>query len=216
MVAKRAKQPAGYTIAQAQKDVANLRNQLGTPQGVTYLADQAADLTVQPGAGVGLYSFGGVERYISSVDGNVYLNGKTRVKTTGTQSVSSSTSVTVTGLSIPLGVGSYAYEAWVWYNPNTSTYTSYIFAAGSATVTGFNGVIQYSWNTGAIVYDQPTFNSNTGLASGTLTTGRDYMAILKGAFTVSAAGTLVVGAATSGGNGFTTYTGCILEVEFDN
>lgn len=216
MVAKRAKQPPGYNLNQAQRDVAGIRNQLGTPQNVTYLADQSADLTVTPGAGVALYSVGGVERYDSSVDGNIYLNGKTRVKTTGTQSVTSSSPVTVTGLVIPVGVGMYSYETWVWFNPNTATYGAYIWIGGTCTVSLFHGLIQYTWNSGAIVYDQTTFGSQTGKNSGILATGRDYLGYLKGSMTVSAAGQLQIGAATTGGNGFTTYTGSIFELEFDN
>lgn len=214
MVAKRAKQPPGYNLNQAQKDVAALRNQLGTPQGVTYLADQSG-APGQPGAGVALFSENGVEQYVSSVDGNTYFNGKTRVKTTGTQSVTSSSPVTVTGLVIPVGLGSYAYETWVWFNPNTATYGAYIWIGGTCTVSSFHGLIQYTWNSGAIVYDQTTFGSQTGKNSGILATGRDYLGYLKGCLTVSAAGQLQIGAATTGGNGFTTYTGSIFELEWD-
>lgn len=181
------------------------------PQGV-FIENNTAPAT--PVGGPALYGNSGYLAY-TSTDTLKYNTGKHRVKFGGGQSVTSSSPVGVSGSVITLADGSYGYEAWCWFTANTATYGAYIYAAGSAALSGFTGLINYTWNSGAIAYDQPTFGVNTGLFTGTLATGRAYLAYLKGYFTVSTAGTFELGAATTGGNGFTITNG-IVEIEPDN
>jgi hypothetical protein len=139
--------------------------------------------------------------------------GKKRLTPAGGQAVISSSPVTLTGYSFTLVPGSYVFEAWVPFTADTATYTAYVYISGTATTSSFASTIQYTWNSGAICYVQGTFGSNTGLNTGTLATGRTYMAWLKGRVTVTGGGTLTVSGATSGGDGYTISNGGMFEIE---
>jgi hypothetical protein len=157
-------------------------------------------------------------KWINPADSNTYLVGKKRVHGTATQVINSATQTLCPGLTMTLQPGNYAFEVWVPFTADTATYAAYVTMGGTLAPTtgGFIANLVYWWNSGSIAYQQTTLGSNTGLPTGILSTGRTYMAYLKGRVVVQTAGTLTVVSATSGGDGHTIQLGSIFEIEPDS
>jgi hypothetical protein len=147
--------------------------------------------------------------------GNIHAAGTITSRTTATQAVTSSTPITIPGLTITLGVGNWIVDAWIDLTGNSATWTGYLYLSGTATVSNFAGHVLTVGNGVATTYKrQPTFGTNTNVNFG-IALNVDYLCHVQSYITVTAAGTVQIGAASSNtgtpSNAFTTQIGSIIE-----
>jgi hypothetical protein len=149
------------------------------------------------------------------VDGQTYELGVWTKRTSGTQDVRNSTQILISGLQgnigAPGGAQDYAFEAWIDFHADAAvTATGYLSMAGTATVSTMRMFLLAFGNGQAVTYKiQDTFgvNSSPAPVNFTLSPSVDYLAVLRGHLTCTAAGTLQVNGATSSAvdaPGFTT------------
>jgi hypothetical protein len=156
---------------------------------------------------------GGFAQVTDGKDGATYILGVRTVRTGGTQTVENDIQNIIPGLEFTdVGPGDYVLEAWIDLVADSSTYLGYLTYNGSATVSGMRAFITTIGNGQPTTYKvQTTFGTNTNVDFA-LNSGTGYICVLRGHMTVTAAGTVGVYGATSGGDGFTTQPRCVFRL----
>jgi len=192
-------------------------DQFGTsyPAGMSgYVLANQSEASATPTAGPAVYGYGGQLKYVGT-DGNAYNTGRISTNNPSTQVINSETQAPVSGLSIPVAASSYRFRAIIPFT--ASSVNSAYITMGGPTPSYFHATIMYLGANQSKIAFQETIGTNTGLGSAALVNGDNYVAIIEGIATFSAAGNLIVDAAASANaTSYTIELGAIMEVFVNN